>query len=327
MPYTPNSCFEAFNKNVINLNPDECSAARSSRDYLMRCITNLSQEEMIPIIYSEKNIFFGSFSRKTKVNPLDDIDIMITYSGQGGTYNIEKENERYTINIPSGINILSDLCDDGELNSRKVVNNLRDSLSDRSIYSKAEIHRNQEAVTLQLVSRPWNFDLVPSFFTTAGFYLIPDGKGKWKPANPSIDQTNVTLTNQAYNGQLLQLIRTMKYWKRKKADSCMSSYVFELLLIKFASQSIFRSYSESVCDALNYIRSNVYTLVLPDPKGFDDNLNTCWLTEQGQRLSEKAQNDAVLATYAINAERRGFYKEAIDYWRQIFGDAFPLYGV
>ena len=61
------------------------------------------------------------------------------------------------------------------LNSTKVINRFISKLSDLQDYSKAEMHKNHEAATLQLKSYTWNFDIVPCFYTDTGFYLLNIG--------------------------------------------------------------------------------------------------------------------------------------------------------
>ena len=57
------------------------------------------------------------------------------------------------------------------------------------------MHRNMQAITLQLSSYPWNFDIVSCFYTDAGFYLIPNGYGKWEKTDPRIDNKRTTRIN------------------------------------------------------------------------------------------------------------------------------------
>lgn len=216
MAYTVNTAFAQFIQDEVELDAIQTKTARNSRDWLLSNIENLAQTKKIPRLYGGKSIKHGSFARNTKIRPLDDIDLMVCYSGTGGVYHIVEENECYTISFSKGIQVLSNLCDEqGLLNSRKVIENLKGALANISGYAKADIHRNQEAATLQLTSYPWNFDIVPCFMTTSDFYLIPDGKGNWKKTDPRIDQQRITRINQANNGQLLGLIRLMKYWKNR----------------------------------------------------------------------------------------------------------------
>ena len=74
-------------------------------------------------MYSEKDIYFGSFARRTKKRPLDDIDIMIALSAEGSTY-YGFSNDFIEMYVPNSAYKLKKLCSDGtnKLNSIKVIN-------------------------------------------------------------------------------------------------------------------------------------------------------------------------------------------------------------
>ncbi len=77
MPTTVNTAFDAFLRDYVNLNPDETQKARGSRDWLLSQIDIFpNKNNSFPKLYSEKDIFFGSFARRTKKRILDDIDIL-----------------------------------------------------------------------------------------------------------------------------------------------------------------------------------------------------------------------------------------------------------
>lgn len=224
MPRTVRACFEAFNREIVNLDSGENDIANSSRDWLIGQIHNKCAEGVLPASYSEMDMKFGSFARKTKIRPLDDIDIMMCYKGQGGKYHVTNTDNIYDITMPDSIRVLSGLRNDnGTLNSRKVVENLKSALFNVPQYQKADIHRNQEAVTLKLSSYDWNFDIVPCFHTDTNFYLIPDGQGKWKPTNPVIDKKRLEDADNNI-GMTRQIIRTMKYWKNRIWGKSLGSY-------------------------------------------------------------------------------------------------------
>ena len=179
------SAFDYFLKEIVNLDNNRTIKARSSRDWLINQINLIGESDEFPNLYAEKNIFFGSFARRTKIRELDDIDIMICLLAEGSTYN---ENSYFTenieINVPNSNNILQKLCHDGSnrLNSTKVINLFLKNIKNVNQYSSAEIHKNHEALTLKLKSYEWNFDIVPCFFTTTNtegktYYIIPDGSG------------------------------------------------------------------------------------------------------------------------------------------------------
>lgn len=233
MPYSVSACFDKFRKEVVDLDPAQVSLARSSRDFVLSNITRLSSEGALPNVLAEYCLNFGSFARRTKVRPLDDIDMMICYDGSCGVYDTIKKNELYHIRFTDYHPFFDDLRnDDGRtLISRKVINQLIGALSGVEKYSKAEMHRRGEAATLQLSSYPWNFDIVPCFYTAQQFYLIPDGQGNWKNTDPRIDRNRVTICDQRHSGLLTPLIRLMKYWKELKWGDAVSSYMFEQMVL------------------------------------------------------------------------------------------------
>ena len=326
MPYTVNACFDYLNKNVVNLDPNQVPTARTSRDTLIESVHSLSAKGVLPISYSEKDIAYGSFARRTKIRPLDDIDLMICFNGCGGTWRYLYNSETIAIDMPVTAPILGDLRnEDGTLNSRKLIEKIKGELREVRFYKKAELHRNHEAVTLQLSSYSWNFDILPCFFATGDFYLIPDGFGNWKKTDPRIDQQKVTNANQQKSGQLLQVIRTMKYWKSLWWPN-VSSYMFEQMVINGSAAIDFnQSFSQIVLLLLNYLSSAIYGYVA-DPKGIQGDLNQVdintktYYSSLANQCYKKANAARIQEVYFKDS------KNAIDRWREIFGEEFPQYG-
>lgn len=76
MATTVDGAFSEFLRDYINLDPEDTKKARNSKDWLIGNINKFDWSiEGFPKLYPEKHIQFGSFSRKTKKRPLDDIDI------------------------------------------------------------------------------------------------------------------------------------------------------------------------------------------------------------------------------------------------------------
>lgn len=326
MAKTVQSAFNTFNDNIVNLSSDDVASARSSRDFLL---TNLhSFDEKItdfPLTYSKKSIKFGSFARKTKIVEIDDIDLMLCFSGANAYYS-EHYNGKFKIHTENADNRLKLLSDNNILNSRKVIEEIKSSLLNLHHYQKAEIHRQQEAVTLKLSSYTWNFDIVPCFFTTNDFYLIPDGNGNWKKADPRLDQKRVSDENQIQNGCLLQLIRTLKYWNsERKIAHTMGSYFFENLVIQFS-----RDYGLSSEIDLNirnfflYLYQNILN-DFDDPKGFQGNINHL---DNSQRVSVKSKANEMyqICCNAYYLKENLEHEKSIKEWQKVFGSEFPNYG-
>lgn len=325
MPLTVKTCFEIFNRDVVNIDSTKSKQAKVSRDWLVGVIHQKCDVGILPSSYAVRDIKYGSFARKTKVQPLDDIDLMVCYKGQGATYTGTNLENVYDIEMPDNVIVLSNLRNDnGTLNSRKVVENLKAGLINVPQYKKAEIHRNQEAVTLNLTSYEWNFDIVPCFHTVNDFYLIPDGNGKWKPTDPRIDKNRLESANRDVK-MVEQLIRTMKYWKNRVWGKQLSSYAFEQLVLGIVENMELYSIQRNVWVILSQLSSGIKSTI-PDPKGYQGDLNTLTVDER-RTFAETAERHASWANEAYAAEfLYGNHRDAIGKWRMVFGNNFPQFG-
>lgn len=326
------SAFEEFLRDYVNLDQEITNKARKSRNWLVDQIKEFpSNDDTFPRSYSEKNIFFGSFARRTKIKELNDIDIMSGLHAEGGSY--FEYTDHIEIKVLDSALRLKKLCNDGTniLNSRKVIEKFKSSLNQVSQYENAEINRNQEAATLKLTSYTWNFDIVPCFFTTEDlegntYYLIPDGDGNWKKTDPRIDRQRVTDVNQKHNGNVLNAIRIMKYWNRRATMPTMSSYLIEnMILDYYEKKSSCSSYVDlEVIDLLKYIKDNISNPV-NDPKCIQGDLNNLSHDDQ-YKISNKATSDYEKAVIAHELEEEKEQELSIIKWGEIFGYNFPNYG-
>jgi hypothetical protein len=329
MALSVNEAFDIFNQDYVNLDSDRTKKARSSRDWLFEQLNKLPDNDSdFPLKYEERHVNFGSFARNTKIRELDDIDVMFCLHANNAYYSksIYIDN-LYLIHTENSGLRLKNLSDNNTLNSRKVVNQFVSSLSEIENYRSADIHRREEAATLQLSSYEWNFDIVPSFYTTNDFYLIPNGSGNWKATNPPLDQNNITRINQKHNGSILQIVRTLKYWNRRAQMPTITSYLFENLVLKyFDNQSKISDYIDF--NMINFwlnLKSSIYENVI-DPKGIEGNLNDLSY-EDKSTISSKASNayDKGFEAYKIEIAEKD-PKKSINKWREIFGNDFPTYG-
>jgi hypothetical protein len=329
MATTVNSAFNKFMSDSVNLDSNKTIKARSSRDFLIGQVKGL--KDFFPL-YSDKDINFGSFARRTKIRPLDDIDMIFTLSANGCTWE-ESFGGIVYINTPIESPEYKNFRHDNSyrLNSRKVINYFVSKLAGLSHYERSELHRNLNAATLKLSSYDWNFDVVPAFFTAEDeqgktFYLIPDGAGHWLKTDPRLDRQRVTDINQQCGGYVLNAIRAIKYWQRRATMPSMSSYLLENLILNFFEEKGEASpfVDINIINALYYMKDKIWSNV-NDPKGIQGNLNTlAW--DDKFKISYKAETDFNIALAAHEFERAGEHKRAIGEWRRVFGNDFPQYG-
>jgi len=332
MATTVNAAFDEFMAGIVNLDSGETGTARASRDWLSGQLNGLHQTYTdFPVPYATMHTYFGSFHRRTKVRPLDDIDLISCLSAEGSTYGTYGNEIR--IQVPTTAERLLSLCHEStnELNSRKVINQFVNHLAAVPQYRRADIGRDGEAAVLSLESYPWSFDVVPAMFTKPEYdgrtyFLIPDGNGQWKKADPRIDQDRVTNLNQARAGYVLAPIRLIKYWNRRPTMPTISSYLIESIILSHYEAGITASQfvDLEVAPILTSIALAILSSVA-DPKGIQGDINT---TPLGDRFAvwARASQDAAVAGQARQQEVEGNHQESIRLWGTIVGPAFPSFG-
>ena len=315
-----------FFKEEVNLDPEVTKKARSSRDFLydqLKCLPD--KTENFPKLYSGKEIYnYGSFSRRTKIRPLDDIDFMLILTADGSEYGLY--DDTYKVSVPESASNLRKLLDDnGFLSSRRISNKIKKSLSEISQYEKADIRSSQEAVILKLISYEWTFDIIPAFITKEddfgrSYYLIPDGNGHWKKTDPRIDQERVTKENNKTDFNVLKFIRVIKYWNKIQSLN-ISSYLIECIILDYFETEIT---SDEIKTQLLYFFKYLKTAIwnpVYDPKGIQGNLNNLDYTERST-VEAKAKTCISAIEEALELEDEYCFEKADEKWRIVFGDKY-----
>lgn len=332
MPTNINAAFNKFLNETVNLDAEDSRAARTDRDNLRSRIQRLQAEvRYFPTLHTDADINFGSFARKTKKRPLDDVDMFFCLNGSGANYVEELGGVVKIYVTDTGSSLYQFTNDDNEtLNSIKVLNKFKVSVEALYAYRSSEVNRRQEVVVLTLNNKDWSFDIAPCFITAIlnerNFYLIPDGAGNWKKADPRVDQSRVTRINQKHNGKILNIIRVVKYWNARATMPTIPSYLLENIILNYYDNSISCSdYIDlELPNVFQAIRNAIFSIV-PDPKGFQSDLNNIDFYERC-KIFERAGLDKDRAVEARRLEVDcPTHRECINRWREIFGDVFPEY--
>lgn len=298
---------------------------RTSRNWLFNQISKFPEKNSaFPDLVSEYNLTFGSFGRKTKIQPLDDIDIMVGLKGFNGKY---RTHDNYTsIDTDKMPDTKLKAFDDGNNNisSIKILETFKKELKGIPQYQSAEIKRNHESVTLQLKS-DLNFDIVPCFYTTKEnngrqYYIIPDGNGTWKKTNPKIMWDKLSETNQNNNGNVLNQVRLVKYWNKRQTMPSISSYILETLVLNYYNTHRFVNIKNDFKNNIAYIH-NTIDHPINDPNDIEENINELDKTTIS-KIKNKTYNDYYICCDAIKLEENGKITEAKKLWKKIFGDEF-----
>lgn len=291
MPYyTVGSALRAFRMDTVDLSSTRVQQARNSRDYLVRHITSLAASDALFPPLAGGLVHYGSFARRTKVRPLDDIDSMVVLDGSG-TSEQSAWWQSTSVRIDRSDAPLAGFDDgDGFVSSVRVLNRMKAELAGLSSYQKAEVRRNQQAIVLNLTSYPWSFDLVPAvgvgglWSGATDHYLIPDGSGHWMKTDPRKDQERATRINGQHGGLFLPTVRLVKRWNTHGAHvkPTLGSYHVETLAghvfdgapaIQSVGDGVFRFFSAA---------GSHLSKSCPDPKGLGPDLDAgvSWDTKQ-----------------------------------------------
>ncbi len=333
MPYTVWGAFDKFRKDTVDLDPDITKRARASRDYLFDQLKILARENLGFPRLTGDYLSFGSFPRKAKVQPLDDIDVLIILKGNG-TREIQSPRSYFTywLEVTDKFSPLSIFTNEyGYVNSTKVLNSIKSHLSLVTNYRQAGIKKTMQAVTLNLKSYPWVFDIVPAIpvvdiYGNITHYLIPDGLGNWIRTDPRIDAKNITDVSVKHPNKFLPTIRLLKYWNFRTHKPRLSSYYFETLVIKtFQYSSQITDFPQAIKYFFDscpyYLRTSC-----PDPKGLGANLDAGVDSNTKQKVLQAMSDAATWAGYALMYEAQLKNSDAISWWQRVFAFQFPTYG-
>ena len=333
MPYTVWGAFDQFRKNIVDLDPEVTKTARSSRDYLFEQLKKLSKDDVQFPRLAGGYLSFGSFARSTKIRPLDDIDLLLLLNGQG-TSLVQSPQDPYNFWLRIS-DQAAPLCifpdEHGYVNSTKVLNKIKSALASVASYGKAEIHKNMQAVTLDLVSYDWVFDIVPAVPVEnnsggTAYYLIPNGHGDWIRTDPRIDQDNITRLNTQHDKQFLPTVRLLKYWNQRTHKPILPSYYFETLALQVFD------YASKITDfptAVKYFSDFCPTYLMsacPDPKNLGPALDASVDSDTKQKVAQAMKEASEYAGYALMYEGQSNEEKAIYWWCRIFGTEYPDYG-
>lgn len=83
MSLTMGGAFSTFRTGAVDLDPTWTSTAGGSRDYLFSQLRSRATADATFPRLTGDYINFGSFARRTKIRPLDDIDMMPILDGTG----------------------------------------------------------------------------------------------------------------------------------------------------------------------------------------------------------------------------------------------------
>lgn len=195
----------------------------------------------------------------------------------------------------------------------------------RKTYTRTpDLSRNGQAVTVRF--EDFVVDVVPGFSRQGGGYLIPNSiTQSWLATDPRRHVEIMSAANKAHNGNFIPLAKMIKGWNRVHGGH-FRSFHLEVLSLQILSNIRI----DDMPSGARYIFDKARALVAQknfDPAGYGDDVGKYINTRE--KINEAVSRFQTAYERAVRAEeqtRRGQVRDAIETWRNIFGDYFPAFG-
>jgi hypothetical protein len=232
----------------INIAPGLRSQASDSQNHLRGFLRGEATRDMtFPSLLrqSDSDFLGGSFARRTKNWPLDDIDVYLPLEGSNLLYINNGARMPYTLrsDSPGTLNpMLTARWMAGIwVSSSKMLSEFAAVLR-RHYPAETIVRSNGTSVTVRMSHGQGDsadglgYDVVPCFSLVPDnpqeleFYLMPDGFGGWMRTNPKLDTDICQVLQQFHCGLYRKIVKLTKYWNQDVLAGVFPSYYIELAL-------------------------------------------------------------------------------------------------
>jgi hypothetical protein len=287
--------FEKFRKKLELGETESKDASRRQTD-VRECIRNGFK--------IKTDFLSGSYRRHTKTKPLKDVDVMFVLG----------DDEKWRREKPP----------------IEMLQAFEKCLKNTFGADQTELCRRAVTVTFEKNYYPddhdgkvLSIDAVPAFEAGKDVYEIPDKvTGKWIKTNPKKHMEQATEKNGELDGRWVPLVKMAKGWNRANGKAIKPSFLVEVMAEGLV-EAPFSTYPNEVRNLFAAMEANVGSS-WPDPAGLGPPVSdqmTAELVTAARKSLQEAQRKAALA---MRAEETGRQGEALQIWREVLGDYFPL---
>ncbi len=278
-----NRLLQRFINSELRLSQDDISASARSREWLLNGIrSKIAEKRCQPTLYPDQNfLFFGSYFKGTKVQTLDEYDILVILDSCSGLFT--KGNYRFGYGLGSACpnyRYATLLKEDGSgVSPSKSLNWLKGIVEEFiQPYGMEAPIRNGQAVTVHTASTNTTFDLVPAGIfrnpsTNEIFYNIPGGdrNNSWIFTNPVRDRELLNEHSERRTNYK-NIIRLIKFL-RSKYNFLVPSFAIECNSISYSTNySWYNLLGRDFLGVLEHLKANFQSARIVDT--FDDASNT-----------------------------------------------------
>jgi len=198
--------------------------------------------------------------------------------------------------------------------------------------AKDQVEIGRRAVTVEFeknyypddhVGKVLSIDAVPAFECTGGDYEIPDKiTGTWIKTNPETHKAQATAKNTALNGYWVPLVKMVKGWNRANGSPIKPSFLIEVMAEELV-ETPFSTYPDEVRNFFAAAEANIGR-VWQDPAKLGPPVSDQMTPERVAEAKKALQEAQRKVAVASRAEMTGRQGDALQLWREVLGDYFPL---
>jgi hypothetical protein len=321
--------FQRLSEELVDLRQPATQAGREIAGNVITVVELVSnQANNCPSLLSGSSFIAGSLGRRTQAQPLDDIDLYLVMDAPGMSVIVNGVELPLTAHYQATSTLLlSDptLLLNGWTNADAVLVRIAGWLA--ALYPTLESGVGTRRKTCFVKLSGVNVDVTPVVWfspLTSGMdqYRMPEGGGSpfWKATNPKQDQQFLSAANQAHHGDLLKIIRAMKWWNARHNGGRLKGIHLETMIVRALDGQQLEGWGNT----LHFLFSSLTNAVqnaCPDLTGLGLPLDSS-LSPQDRTASAAALRVSHAFAYeASQFATTGNIPMALANWRMLF----PLY--
>ena len=293
---TTAQAFEKFRKRLELSDTEQQDAAKRQTE-VRECIRGGFD--------TKSDFLSGSYKRHTKTKPLKDVDVVFVFG--------DKEKWR---------------------RGRPPIETLQavETHLQKTYTGKDQVEIGRRSVTIEFEKNYYpddhdgkvlSIDAVPAFECGGGEYEIPDKvTGTWIKTNPAKHKEQATAKNKELGERWVPLVKMIKGWNRANGQPVKPSFLIEVMAEELV-EAPFSNYPDEVRNFFAAAEANVGR-TWPDPAKLGPPVSdqmTPQRVADAKKALQEAQRKVALASRAEETGRQG---HALQLWREVLGDYFPL---
>lgn len=284
--------FDAFLKN-IRLTEDQVNDGITKHRGVRKC---LNKHYYSSSSETDNSILIGSWGKDTRVRPPRDIDVLFALP-----WSVYERFQQRPGNKQS-----------------QLLQEVKGVL--QASYSTTRMRGDGQVVVVPFTS--FAVEVAPGFRLSDGKYWVCDTNsgGSYKTTDPATEQSVMSASDSASNGNTRHLVRMMKKWQ----DYCavpLKSFCIELVATEFIAGWEHKGKSSVYCD---WMVRDFLKFLIGKANGYVFAPGTYDAISLGDAWKSKAENAHGRAIKACEYEAQGKPYDAGLEWQKIFGTDIPV---